>query len=101
MSVKHINYSERSYSNASRELQENDVLNLVYTEKIESQYRISVVKEDFNENDIAGASGCCTKTRLFSGYAFKDMARNKCHFCLAFCSVFVVVVSILVVNTIV
>jgi hypothetical protein len=29
------------------------------------------------------------------------MARNKCHFCLAFCSVFVVVVSILVVNTIV
>jgi len=31
----------------------------------------------------------------------QDISRNKCHFALAFCSVFVVVLSILVVNTIV
>lgn len=31
----------------------------------------------------------------------QDVGRNKCHFSLAFCSVFVVVLSILVVNTLV
>lgn len=29
------------------------------------------------------------------------MNRNKCHFCLAFCSVFVVVLSTLVINTVI
>ncbi len=45
--------------------------------------------------------GCYKRTRLFAGYAIQDVGRNKCHFCLAFCSVFVVVLSILVVNTII
>jgi hypothetical protein len=50
---------------------------------------------------MEGAKGCCKRTRLFTGYAVQDISRNKCHFFLAFCSVFVVVLSILVVNTIV
>lgn len=64
--------------------------------------------KDFNEdsiqideNNVEGAKGCGKRTRLFTGYAVQDVGRNKCHFCLAFCSVFVVVVSILVVNTII
>jgi len=47
------------------------------------------------------AKGCCKRTGMFVGYAVHDASRNKCHFFLAFCSVFVVVLSILVVNTIV
>ena len=31
----------------------------------------------------------------------RDILRRKCHFCLAFCSVFVVVLSTLVVNTVI
>jgi len=38
---------------------------------------------------------------MFTKYALQDIARNKCHFCLAFCSVFVVVLSTLVINTII
>ena len=37
---------------------------------------------------------------MFTKYALNDVGRNKCNFCLAFCSVFVVVWAILVVNTI-
>ena len=50
---------------------------------------------------MQGAKGCCKRTCLFTGYAVQDVNRNKGHFCLALCSVFVVVLSILVVNTIV
>jgi hypothetical protein len=49
---------------------------------------------------LRNAEGCWPRTKLFTGYAYQDIGRNKCHFCLAFCSVFVVVVSILVVQTI-
>ena len=38
---------------------------------------------------------------MFTKYAIQDVGRNKCHFMLAFCSVFVVVLSTLVINTII
>jgi hypothetical protein len=38
---------------------------------------------------------------MFTKYALQDVARNKCHFMLAFCSVFVVVLSTLIINTII
>ena len=38
---------------------------------------------------------------FFIKHSIRDIARRKCHFCLAFCSVFVVVVSTLVVNTVI
>jgi len=34
-------------------------------------------------------------------HAYRDTKRRKCHFCLAFCSVFIVVLFTLVINTIV
>lgn len=54
-----------------------------------------------DDEDLQGAKGCCKRTRLFTGYAAQDARRNKCHFLLAFGSVFVVVLSILIVQTIV
>jgi len=55
---------------------------------------------DENEN-IGGAKGCGTRTCLFTRYALNDVSKNKCHFCLAFCSVMIVVLSTLVINTII
>jgi fatty-acid desaturase len=42
----------------------------------------------------------CAKTKLFSSYALQDVKRNKCHFCLAFCSVWLVVWAVFVVNSV-
>jgi hypothetical protein len=57
---------------------------------------IRIREEDFNNQQ-----GCCKRTTMFTKYALQDIRRNKCHYMLAFGSVFVVVFSILVVNTIV
>ena len=38
---------------------------------------------------------------FFAKHSFRDIRRKKCHFCLAFCSVFIVVAFTLIVNTIV
>jgi hypothetical protein len=34
-------------------------------------------------------------------YQYRDMKRHKCHFCLAFCSVFTIVLSTLIVTSII
>lgn len=44
---------------------------------------------------------CWQKFRFFVKQSLKDIKRHKCQFCLSFCSVFVVVLSILVVSSIV
>ena len=44
-------------------------------------------------------ASCCGKTSFFLGQALRDAARNKCNYCLGFCSVMIVVLSILVINT--
>ena len=38
---------------------------------------------------------------FFCRHAYRDTRRRKCHFCLALCSVFIVVLFSLVINTIV
>ena len=38
--------------------------------------------------------------RFFLKHTYRDIGRHKCHFCLALCSVLIVVLSTLVVNTI-
>ena len=43
---------------------------------------------------------CCQALRFFLKHSCRDIKRHKCHFCLAFCSVFIVVLSTLVVNTV-
>jgi hypothetical protein len=43
----------------------------------------------------------CSSVRFFCKHSVRDMKRRKCHFCLALCSVFIVVVFSLVINTLV
>lgn len=38
---------------------------------------------------------------FFAKHSLRDIRRKKCHFCLAFCSVFIVVSFTLIVNTII
>jgi len=38
---------------------------------------------------------------FFIKHSYRDIGRRKCHFCLSFCSVFIVVWSALVINTLV
>ena len=40
-------------------------------------------------------------TKFFCWHSCKDIKRRKCNFCLAFCSVFIVVLSTLLINTII
>ena len=65
----------------------------------EKKQRVTLNLEE--EEEIGGAKGCGTRTCLFTRYALNDVGRNKCHFCLAFCSVMIVVLSTLVINTII
>ncbi len=44
---------------------------------------------------------CWPSTKMFIKYSYRDLTRHKCHFCLAFCSVFFVVLSSLVVASMV
>ena len=44
--------------------------------------------------------GCWQAFRFFVKHSYQDVGRRKCHFCLAFCSVLIVVLSTLVVNTV-
>ena len=39
--------------------------------------------------------------RFFLKHSYRDVGRKKFHFCLSFCSVFVVVWSALIINTII
>lgn len=59
------------------------------------------VKNDFKDDVKDGGLGCCQTFRFFLKHSFRDVARRKCHFCLGLCSVMIVVLSTLVVNTIV
>ena len=44
---------------------------------------------------------CWPATKFFTTYQWRDLKRRKCHFTLAFCSVFIIVVSTLVVTTVI
>lgn len=41
----------------------------------------------------------CSTMNFFVKHSFRDIKRNKCNFCLSFCSILIVVMSALVVNT--
>ena len=43
----------------------------------------------------------CVKSKFFLKHSWQDIGRNKCSYCLAFCAVFIVVFSTLIVDTIV
>ena len=56
-----------------------------------------VQKELTHDKDLS----CCNTCRFFSRHSWKDIKRRKCNFCLAFCSVFVVVLSTILIKTVV
>lgn len=45
--------------------------------------------------------GCREKTIFFLKHSYRDVKRHPCHFCIAFSSVFIVVLAALVVQTII
>ena len=59
--------------------------------------------EEDLEDDIflGGYLTCCGSFRFFVKHSWTDIGRHKCQFCLAFCSVFVVVLSVIVVNAVI
>ena len=61
-------------------------------------YQPPLEPTNFEEDD--GGLTCWQKFRFFIKQAWKDIGRHKCQFCLSFCSVFVVVLSVLVVVSI-
>ena len=50
---------------------------------------------------VGGYLTCCGSLRFFVKNACTDIGRHKCQFCLAFCSVFIVVLSVIVVNSVI
>lgn len=52
------------------------------------------------DEEKRGSLSCCGKLCFFIKQTCKDIKRHKCQFCLSFCSVFVVVLSILIVVSI-
>ena len=59
------------------------------------------VPDDLQREVKESGLGCCQTFRFFLKHSFRDVARRKCHFCLGLCSVLIVVLSTLVVNTVV
>ena len=78
---------------------------------LDLNFQLDSIKEseelEVNENDTTFVTEeeirdltCKQKMRFFIKQSIKDIKRNKCQFCLSFCSVCVVVLSILVVVSI-
>ena len=60
------------------------------------------MEENYNwEDETALKQGCWQKFIFFLRHSWRDVTRHKCHFCLAFCSVFIVVLTTLIVTTVV
>ena len=57
--------------------------------------------DDFQDQEHLGGLSYCGSFRFFVKHSCRDLLRHKCQFCLAFCSVFVVVLSVIVVNTVI
>lgn len=51
--------------------------------------------------DKSEPKSCWSKARFFTWHSVRDVKRNKCNFALAFCSVLIVVLSILVINSVI
>ena len=64
---------------------------------------LSDEQDDELDNDVffGGYITCCGSLRFFIKNACTDISRHKCQFCLAFCSVFIVVLSVIVVNSVI
>jgi hypothetical protein len=64
---------------------------------IQSEEVITII--DDKKSDYSG-KGFCSMLAFLCKISFRDISRNKCHFCLAFTAVLIVVLSTLIVKTI-
>ena len=60
----------------------------------------AVLRDDL-KNDLESKLTSWSTFTFFVKHSFQDIGRRKFHFLLAFCSVFIVVLSTLVVNTVI
>ena len=67
----------------------------------EEDYLESREKKIIEELEEASNLGKVQTCRFFFKHSFRDLGRRKCHFCLAFLSVFIVVLSTLVIHSVV
>ena len=69
----------------------------------EDSYSSTFKEEEATEaiNGTSAPRSCWFMTKFFCAVNCKDIKRKKCNFCLAFCSVFTVVLSTLIINTII
>ena len=67
---------------------------------VSTQQNNSIQEPDENKEDH-GTLSCWGSLSLFMKYSWMDIKRRRCHFCLAFCSVFITVLATLVVNTVI
>ena len=65
------------------------------------EHQVLSLPEDASNLDGLYKLSCCGSVKFFCKHSYKDVGRRKCNFCLAFCSVFIVVLATLVINTIV
>jgi len=66
------------------------------SEPVKLSYEKQKVKED-----KLGEYSASSSSKFMFKHSYRDVGRKKFHFCLSFCSVFVVVWSALVINTLV
>ena len=85
----------RSASGVSVEFGSN--LMDISTDTLEQRQRELELEDEADKR----RQGCLQEFLFFIKHSIRDILRRKCHFCLAFCSVFVVVLSTLVVNTVI
>jgi len=61
----------------------------------------SVIDNSFmNEKEMQKQS-CGSLFNFYASFSYREAKRRKCHYCLAFCSVFIVVLSAIIVNTVI
>ena len=65
------------------------------------EWRNRVTEEEFLKQQNMSTLKLGQQLKFFCKHTYRDTKRRKCHFCLALCSVFIVVLFSLVINTIV
>jgi hypothetical protein len=60
-----------------------------------------VSEQDFLIHEKIENQKFYSSLKFFLKHTGRDLKRRKCHYCLAFCSVFIVVIFTLVINTLV
>ena len=88
-----MEYGARSWA-TDAERYENEI-------PINSDNEINNDPEHLEEEFEGLKVGCWEAFLFFVRHSIRDIQRRKCHFCLAFCSVFIAVLATLVVNTII